>query len=367
VKVGGSTDEVDREILNLRRARRAGGQLREGDVLGHYTLLRRLGKGGFAVVWEAHDTIKNQRVALKVLHPELAGEASRLERFRRGAREMAALHHEAVVRVLEQRGEDDGWHYFVMEFFPRGDLRRAVVEKGVSHADVLRIINRVGGALIAAHAKGLIHRDVKPANILLDGSGAPRLTDFDLVAASGTTGGTRTGAMGTFLYAAPEQMDRPQDVDARADVYGLGMTAVFMLYGKELPIKGIMTERDRIVDGLSCAAAVKATLKKAIAWKETRDLGAWQSSVRPWGERSASSIGNAHIVDISDFGDLPDGSIYYVMEFLNGRSLIAIALLAILALAITFSSRVYRTVEASVRSRGQVRDADVAPAQSSSR
>jgi serine/threonine protein kinase len=236
-KLGVSTDDVDREILNLRRALRAGGQLHAGDALGNgrYTLVRRLGKGGFAIVWEAHDTVRDERVAIKVLHPELARDTSRLERFFRGAREMAELTHEAVVRVLEQHGEDDGWHYFVMEFMPGGDLRQAVLDKRVGARDALAIVLQVGSSLGAAHAKGLIHRDVKPANVLLDLSGQSKLTDFDLVAAADTTGGTRTGAMGTFLYAAPEILDRPQDADVRADVFGLGMTAVFGLYGRDLP------------------------------------------------------------------------------------------------------------------------------------
>ena len=268
-KLGASTVEVDRETLNLRRELRAGGQLHEGDALGHgrYTLVRPLGKGGFASVWEAHDLVQNERVAVKVLHPELVRDATRLERFFRGAREMAELTHEAVVRVIEQHGEEDGWHYFVMELVPGGDLRRAVLEKRLTVQDVLGIIERVGDALVVAYAKRLIHRDVKPANILLDGKGAPKLTDFDLVAAANTTGGTRTGAMGTFLYAAPELMERPQDADARADVYGLGMTAVFALYGADLPVARMMEQRNRIIDKLPCIEAVKEVLKKAIAWE----------------------------------------------------------------------------------------------------
>src|SRR5262249_45825956 len=159
---------------------------------GRYTLVRRIGKGGFAVVWEAHDEFRDERVALKVLHPEHARDRSRLERFFRGARQMAELRHEGVVRVREQYGEGDGWHYFVMDLVPGGDLRQAVLDKRLGTEEVLRIVDRVGAALAAAHAKGLVHRDVKPANVLLDASGAPQLTDFDLVHAADTTGGTNS-------------------------------------------------------------------------------------------------------------------------------------------------------------------------------
>ena len=118
LEVGVDTSEIDREIRDLRRQLREGGQLRAGDALGNgrYLLLRQVGRGGFAIVWEAHDRERDERVAVKVLHSNLAGDRIRLERFFRGARTMAELEHEHVVRVREQRGEDGGYHYFVMEF-----------------------------------------------------------------------------------------------------------------------------------------------------------------------------------------------------------------------------------------------------------
>lgn len=263
------TVAVDAEILDLRRRLREGGRLRAGDTLGdgRYLLLDILGKGGFASVWKAVDRENGEEVAIKVLHPEMARDESRRERFFRGARVMAGLGHEAVVRVLCPRGDDAGYLYFVMELVAGGDLQQAVVEGRLARERALAIILGIGDALAEAHAKGIVHRDVKPANILLDIDSTPRLADFDLVAVADTTGGTRTGAMGTFLYAAPELLDRPQDADARADVYALAMTGVFTLYGKVLPISMMKSRPDQIIDKLSCDAKVKAALKRAVAWE----------------------------------------------------------------------------------------------------
>ncbi|WP_437321823.1 serine/threonine-protein kinase [Sorangium sp. So ce385] len=270
--VGASTAEVEREILDLRRQLRRGGQLKAGDSLGdgRYLLLNRVGRGGFAVVWEALDRNTATHVAVKVLHSDLAGDAIRRERLFRGAREMAALQHAAVVRVLEPHGEDDGYQYYVMELVTNGDLRRAVIERRVRFDDIFPIVFKVGDALAEAHARGMVHRDVKPANILIDASGEPKLTDFDLVNGAHTTGGTRTGALGTFLYAAPELLEHPQDADARADVYGLAMTAIFCLYGGDLPHL-VWRDANQVIRGLPVSDGVKSVLQRATDWtKENR-------------------------------------------------------------------------------------------------
>jgi formylglycine-generating enzyme required for sulfatase activity len=263
------TAAVDREILELRRQLREGGQLRAGDSLGdgRFLLLERVGKGGFAIVWKALDRSTNRRVAIKVLHSELAGDRVRRERFFRGARVMAELGSAAVVRVVETHGEDGGYCYFVMELLTGGDLRAAVLEKRMAPRQALNLVLTVGDALARAHGQGIVHRDVKPANILLDAAGSPSLSDFDLVGGPQTTGGTRTGAMGTFVYAAPEMLNRPQDAGPRADVYGLGMTAVFGIYGAELPMS-VVRDSDVFIDELTCSGAVKDVLRRAVAWNE---------------------------------------------------------------------------------------------------
>ncbi len=262
------TSHVDREILGLRRQLREGGVLRSGDSLGdgRYLLLEQVGRGGFAHVWRALDRQTSTDVAIKVLRSDLAQEPQRRERFFRGARIMAELDHPAVVKVLEQKGEDGGYHYFVMEFVPGGDLRQAVLRGDVLRNAGIFIVLEVGGALAEAHKRGVIHRDVKPANILLHADGTPRLTDFDLVAAADTTGGTRSGALGTFVYAAPECMHHPQNADARVDVYGLAMTAIFILHGSELPLDVVRDAR-AFIDKLDCTESVKEVLTRAASWE----------------------------------------------------------------------------------------------------
>ena len=261
-----SLEKADAEIRKLRRSFREGAQLQVGDVLGHgqYKLEEHIGQGGFAAVWRATDLKSSKTVALKVLHGQFAEDKSRRDRFFRGAWKMSELQHPAIVRVLEPYGDDNGRYFFVMEFLPGGTLHDSVQELEMSGERALRLLMQVGEALQFAHSKGLVHRDVKPSNVMIDGDRA-KLTDFDLVRETDLTGGTRTGAMGTFIYAAPEVMSRPQDADPRADIYGLGMTAVFALYGGDLAMD-VIRDADRFIDHLPCNPVIQDVLKKAVAW-----------------------------------------------------------------------------------------------------
>ncbi|MGH9888867.1 MAG: serine/threonine-protein kinase [bacterium] len=216
------------------------------------------------------------------MHQHLAGDPQRRDRFFRGARVMLELEHPAVVRVFDPRGEEDAFCYFVMELIPGGNLRDAVLDRRVDARQSLTVILQVGEALAEAHVNKLVHRDVKPANILIDERGNAKLTDFDLVGAQDTTGGTRTGALGTVVYAAPECLDKPQEATARADVFGLGMTAVFCLSGCDLPMT---TFRDPVVavTKLSCSDSIRQVLKRAVAWESDvrfADAGAMLRALR---------------------------------------------------------------------------------------
>ncbi len=265
---GGDPTTVRREILKIKREMREDG-LAPGDLLsGRYKLLEEVGQGGFAKVWKAWDRSMRCEVAVKVLHQQYGADRTRRQRFFRGAKQMARLTHPGIVRILgEPERRDHNCRYFVMEYVEGGDLRSAVLSGNLKPADRLRIIREVGAALEYAHGEGIVHRDVKPANILLDGQGQAKLTDFDLVRAQDSTGGTRTGMLGTVVYAAPEAMERAKEAGLAADVFGLGMTAVFALHGADLPARELLRDAPGFARRLSTSEAIRAALARAVAWE----------------------------------------------------------------------------------------------------
>jgi DNA-binding response OmpR family regulator len=256
---GADTRPADEEVWKLLRQLRDGAWLEAGHVLadGRYRLLQPLGSGGFAVVWEAHDRLIDTYVAVKVLHPHIASDPVRLERIVQGAQTMANLAQPGIVRVTDPEGVDEGYRYFVMDLVHGGDLRTAVLKEQMAQDQIVSILVRAGDTLASTHRLNLVHRDVKPANILLDRDMAPLLADFDLL------GGTRTGTFGSFLYAAPECMDRPEDATARADVYSLAMTLVFGLHGRDLPPSIIHRGTRAFLDELPCGEALRFVLQQA--------------------------------------------------------------------------------------------------------
>ena len=272
ITIGEDPSLVQVRIRELRRRIRVGGELQAGDFLlkDRFKLIEPLGRGGFAQVWKAFDKPRRALVAIKVLHGQYRRDETRRDRFFRGARLMAELFHTGIVRVHEAKVEDDGYYFFVMEYAEGGDFHQAVVSGALSVEQRLSVIQAVGEALDYAHERGLVHRDIKPANIVLDAQGQPKLTDFDLVRAEAVTSGlTRTGMMGTVIYAAPELMERPQEAGVAADVYGLAMTAVFALYGADLPYT-VMRDASGLIDELDVRDAVKIALKKGVEWDLSR-------------------------------------------------------------------------------------------------
>lgn len=185
-----------------------------------------------ARVYLAIQSSLERRVALKVMAPALAADASFSKRFLREARTIASLTHPHIVAVYEVGVTNDHLHYFSMQFLPGGDFAQRM-RKGVDQAEVVRVLCGIAKALGFAHQQGVVHRDVTPGNIMFDGADTPLLTDFGIARAlSGSTRITSTGvSIGTSNYMSPEQA-RGGEVDARSDLYSLGVLAFEALSGR---------------------------------------------------------------------------------------------------------------------------------------
>lgn len=195
-------------------------------LLGAYEVLEKVGAGGMGTVYKARNPKNGQVVAIKVLSPEYVEDSMLLKRFRREFDVASKLDHPHIVRVLEY-GMDGNYPYIVMEYV-EGTSLAAILrrQKRLSEADALHVILQISEALHLAHQNRIIHRDVNPANILLDPHGQTRLIDLGLVKETGASVlMTRSKTcMGTLIYAAPEQFEDAGNVDARADIYSLGAT-----------------------------------------------------------------------------------------------------------------------------------------------
>lgn len=210
---------------------------KELPTIGKYTLLEEIGSGGFGTVYKAHDPSLDRYVALKLLMPHLTQDATTLERFRQEAKQAARLKHPNIVTVYEV-AESEGRYYIVMEYLEGQPLSEIIKEEGpLPPQRAVKITQQIGEALDYAHGEGLIHRDVKPSNILIGNNDKATLTDFGIVKAVGESGLTTTGtSMGTPEYMAPEQI-AGEEPDPRTDLYALGVVAYHMLTG-QVPFSG---------------------------------------------------------------------------------------------------------------------------------
>jgi tRNA A-37 threonylcarbamoyl transferase component Bud32 len=203
-------------------------------------ILELLGQGGMGAVYKARQKKLDRIIALKILPPEVGKTEAFAERFTREARSMAKLNHQHVVTLYEFGETDDGLYYFVMEFVDGTDLRHVILADELGPWQALAIVPQICEALHYAHKKGIVHRDIKPENILLDKDGNVKIADFGLAKLLDRPTNiytlTRAGQrMGTVHYMAPEQIEHPDQVDHRADIYSLGVVFYEMLTG-ELPL-----------------------------------------------------------------------------------------------------------------------------------
>jgi predicted Ser/Thr protein kinase len=207
-------------------------------------ILELLGQGGMGAVYKARQRRLDRLVALKILPPDVAALPAFAERFTREAKTLARLNHPQIV-TLYDFGETGGLYYFLMEYLSGMNLRRLLETGKLEPPQALAIVPQICEALQYAHEAGVVHRDIKPENILLDQKGRVKIADFGLAklmspddTPAGRAAFALTGShqvMGTPHYMAPEQMERPQGVDHRADIYSLGVVFYEMLTG-ELPL-----------------------------------------------------------------------------------------------------------------------------------
>jgi eukaryotic-like serine/threonine-protein kinase len=204
-----------------------------GTVLsGRYRLEAKLGSGGMSTVYLACDETLDRSVAVKVMHREMSEQEDQLERFRQEARAVAKLSHPNIVSVIDA-GEDGGHPYIVFEYVEGETLKQRIKRVGaLDPQDAIAYAIEVARGLAVAHGRNLVHRDIKPQNVLIDAEGRAKLTDFGISRQLEQDGMTATGrVLGTTDYVAPEQA-MGQKVDPRTDVYSLGVVLYEMLVGQ---------------------------------------------------------------------------------------------------------------------------------------
>ena len=239
-----------------------------GLVVGPYLVLSKCGQGGMGVVFKARHRPTGKVVALKILPPSFARDATLVQRFQREVAAAARLDHANIVRTVDA-SQDRGVHFLAMDFIEGRDLHSIVNSAGPLPIDqAIGCAIQAASGLGAAHQKGIIHRDVKPSNLILDTAGVVRVLDLGLarlIEASGIFGPgeaaslTKSGSfMGTVDYSAPEQADDAKTVDHRADIYSLGCTLHFLLAGRppfegDSLIKKLMAHQNRPAPSLHAA------------------------------------------------------------------------------------------------------------------
>ncbi len=279
-----------------------------GTVLsGRYKLDSKLGSGGMSTVYLARDETLERWIAVKLMHREMSDQPDQLERFRREARSVAQVSHPNVVSVIDA-GEDGGYPYIVFEYVEGETLKQRIDRLGRLPLDeAAAYAIEVGRGLAAAHVNKLVHRDVKPQNVLIDPEGRAKVTDFGIARELEADGLTKTGrVLGTTDYVSPEQA-MGQGVDARSDIYSLGVLLYEMLTGS-VPFEadslvGVAMKhvnepmpdlQERRPDASSALAAVieRATLKDPK--KRYADMNAMLAELEGALEVEVSRSGTAH-------------------------------------------------------------------------
>ncbi len=202
-----------------------------GKTLGQFEILEVIGQGGMAIVYKARQPAMNRSVALKVLSTPMTVNPTFLARFKQEAQMIASLEHAHILPVYDM-GEQDGWVYIAMRYLSHGTLTSRIAQGPIPLRDISKWIEQIGSALEYAHQRGVIHRDVKPSNVLLDAQGDAFLADFGIAKWSeGSISLTGSSVIGTPQYMSPEQGQGLQ-IDGRSDEYSLAVMAYEMIIGR---------------------------------------------------------------------------------------------------------------------------------------
>src|SRR5919109_86335 len=198
---------------------------------GRYRVLRRLGRGGMADVYLAEDEELGRRVAIKILNDSHAADDQFVERFRREATNAAGLSHPNIVSIYD-RGEAEGTYYIAMEYLDGRSLKELIVSRGPAPIHIaIDYARQILAAIRFAHRNGIVHRDIKPHNVLVDREGRAKVTDFGIARAGAASQMTEAGSIvGTAQYLSPEQA-RGGAIDRRSDLYSVGIVLYELLTG----------------------------------------------------------------------------------------------------------------------------------------
>ena len=312
-----------------------------GEVLSRrYRLESKLGSGGMSTVYLALDETLQRKVAAKVLHREMSDQPDQLERFRREARAVAQLSHPNVVSVIDAGNDEDGHPYIVFEYVEGETLKQRIDRLGRLPLDeAAAYAIEVGRGLQSAHQAHMVHRDVKPQNVLIDPEGRAKVTDFGIALSLEDDGLTKTGrVLGTTDYVSPEQA-MGKAVDARSDIYSLGILLFEMLRG-DVPFKAetlVGVAMKHVNDPMpdiqaprpGTSAALTAVIERATQKdpkKRYRDMGEMLTDLEAALEVEIARAGGATGEATTVLKSVPPGQ-----RILSSRSVSIVGILLVLA------------------------------------